>query len=198
MSDFPDTRDSLLVRIQSLEDQDAWETFVTMYRPLIIRMARNRGLQESDANDLAQRVLLSVALSISRWHKRGPNDRFRHWLRKITRNATLNELTRKPIDLAEGGSAALQFLNEECTDQAAVTEFETEYRRERLGRVLRTIRSDFEPATWRIFEITVLEGRSITEASRELSKSVGSIYAARNRITQRIKEAIREQEEHNE
>ncbi len=49
------TSTSLLGRVKS-RDPDAWERFVKLYSPLVYRWARQVGLQESDASDLAQEV----------------------------------------------------------------------------------------------------------------------------------------------
>ena len=97
MTEFPETQSEVLARIQSPEDREAWEGFVSMYRPVIYRMARRRGLQDADAKDLVQRVLVAVAGSISRWEKRN-GIRFRHWPRRVAKNAVLNALPRQPHD----------------------------------------------------------------------------------------------------
>ena len=51
-----------------------------------------------------------------------------------------------------------------------------------------------EPETWRAFELTVIENRSIEEAAAELEQPVGTIYAARSRIMRRLREAVRDLE----
>jgi hypothetical protein len=56
VTEFPDTRESLLVQVRSAANREAWDEFVLVYRPVIYRLARNRGMQDADAQDLAQRV----------------------------------------------------------------------------------------------------------------------------------------------
>jgi len=56
------------------------------------------------------------------------------------------------------------------------------------------VRGDVELETWRAFELTVIENRTIDEAAAELDKPVGTIYAARSRIMRRLREAVRELE----
>jgi RNA polymerase sigma-70 factor, ECF subfamily len=43
-------------------------------------------MQDADAQDLVQTVLIRVAGAIDRWEAE-PGVRFRHWLRRIARNA---------------------------------------------------------------------------------------------------------------
>ncbi|MCP4174110.1 MAG: hypothetical protein GY758_25440 [Fuerstiella sp.] len=61
MNRIPDTRASLLIRVKDPFDCDAWLGFSDIYRPVIYRMARRRGLQNADARDRTQKVLTSVA-----------------------------------------------------------------------------------------------------------------------------------------
>jgi RNA polymerase sigma-70 factor (ECF subfamily) len=80
----PETRPSLILRVRDPNDADAWNQFATLYRPVILRLARRKGIQAADAEDLAQQVLLSVAGAIERWQpdqqrargKKGVRNRF--------------------------------------------------------------------------------------------------------------------------
>ena len=63
----PETRPSLILRVRDANDADAWNQFATLYRPVILRLARRKGIQAADAEDLAQQVLLSIAGAIERW-----------------------------------------------------------------------------------------------------------------------------------
>ncbi len=67
MSAVPPTRASLLIRLKPPRDERAWIEIVEIYEPLIHRLARARGVQEADADDLAQDVFRAVADAIERW-----------------------------------------------------------------------------------------------------------------------------------
>ena len=55
MSSTPETRPSLLIRVRDPADQAAWQEFVEIYRPVILRLAQHKGMQAADADDIAQR-----------------------------------------------------------------------------------------------------------------------------------------------
>ena len=191
MTEFPETRDSLLVRVRSPNNREAWDQFVQIYRPIIYRLARSRGLQDADAQDLAQQVLVSVASAIGTWEKSDEKVRFRHWLRRVARNAIVNALSRRPQDLAVGGSSAQSLLaDQQCDTPNSVNEIEMEYRRELYLQAAQRVRVDVEPDTWRAFELTLIEGKSMDEAALMLNKSIGAIYVARSRMMQRLREAV--------
>jgi RNA polymerase sigma-70 factor (ECF subfamily) len=195
VTEFPETRDSLLVQVRSPANREAWEEFASLYRPVIFRLARQRGLQDADAQDLAQQVLMAVAAAIGDWEKSHEEVRFRHWLRRVARNAIVNALSRQPRDRGAGGSSVQVLLSEQPeVDEKSTALIELEYRRELYLRAARMVRGDVEMETWRAFELTVIENRTIDEAAAELDKPVGTIYAARSRIMRRLREAVRELE----
>lgn len=199
MTQFPDTRASLLMQVGDLQDRDAWEQFEQIYRPLIYRLARQRGMQDADAQDLSQQVLMSVASAVGRWKRNSESARFRHWLRRVARNAILNALSRRPRDLAAGGSSVQELLTEQTqVDEEAERRITLEYRRELYLQAADRVRADVDPETWLAFKLTVIEGHGIEMAEEQLSKSAGSIYAARSRIMRRLREAVRELEDADE
>jgi RNA polymerase sigma-70 factor, ECF subfamily len=95
MLPLPDTRASMLVRVQNPADAVAWEEFVDLYRPVIAKVAIGRGLQSSDVENVIQEVLMRVARAIGPWMEREQRSRFRPWLRCIARNESVNLLTRR-------------------------------------------------------------------------------------------------------
>ena len=64
MNEFPDTSARLIARIKDPGNAAAWETFETIYRPVVFRIARAKGLQYADAADLVQQVFMSVAAAL--------------------------------------------------------------------------------------------------------------------------------------
>lgn len=196
MTQFPETRDSLLVQVKDPRNAEAWERFARIYRPVVYRLARQKGMQDADAQDLAQQVLVAVAAAIGQWEPNNEAVRFRHWLRRVARNAIVNALTRQPRDRAVGGSSLLDLLNElPQGDDETDRQIELEYQREAFLQAADVVRQDVRPDTWQAFELTVIDGYSIEDAAQELGKSVGVIYLARSRIMRRLREAIQEIEE---
>lgn len=185
MTEFPDTQSLLLANIQSLENREAWAEFVQIYRPVVYRMARRRGMQDADAQDLSQDVLVRVSKAIDRWEPQS-GVRFRHWLRKVASNAIATAVTKsKPLGIVDG-SAADDILAETPEVSAARSELDAECFRERYLRAAKIVKVDVSPVTWAAFEQSVIQGRSCEEVAESLGKSLGTIYAARSRILKRL------------
>ena len=186
----PETRLSLIQRLQSGTDADAWTEFSDIYRLVIVRLASSKGLQAADAEDLAQNVLLSVSKHIVDWKPDPQRGRFRAWLQTIVRNATINALSRIPQDAAPGGTTAMRLLADLPENDAAA--FDVEWQREALNWAAGQVRPEFEPATWDVFWLTAVEGESPQAVSAQTGKSLGAIYIARTRIMKRIRAKVDE------
>lgn len=196
MPEFPETVDSLIARVRDPSNRSAWDEFEQLYRPVIFRIARAKGLQHADALDLVQQVLISVAAAISRYEKRNDGERFRNWLSRVTRNAIFKALSRQPRDQAAGGSNVLDVLSEvPANDPETDALINLEYRRELFRRAAEQVRGEVQEATWMAFELTALQQASIEQAAKVLSISTGSVYAARSRVMRRIRDMVLRLEE---
>jgi serine/threonine protein kinase len=60
----PETRASLILRLPDAAEVAAWDSFESIYAPVIQRVALRQGLQPADVENVVQEVLLQVAKSI--------------------------------------------------------------------------------------------------------------------------------------
>jgi RNA polymerase sigma factor (sigma-70 family) len=191
----PQTRASLLVRVRNPADQAAWHEFVEIYWPVIHRLARRKGLQEADADDLAQQVLMSVAKAIEeRPHDHG-RAKFRTWLGQVVQNAALNALSRTKPDRAAGGDGHAIHVENAAGPEPDSQRLQLELRREVFRWAARQIEREFQADTWQAFWQTAVEGRSCEDVAAELKKGVGTVYAARSRVMKRLQEKVKEYDE---
>ncbi len=185
----PETHPSLLVRIRDSEDREAWYEFAEIYRPVIIRLALGKGMQDADAQDLAQRVLVSVAGAIERFDPAG-DAKFRTWLRRITDNAIINAVRRPRPDRGFGGESSAgmgELIAGEGPDSDLLR---IEYRREVFAWAARRIRCEYSDATWQSFWLTAVDEVSVDDAAARLQRTRGSVYASRSRVMRRLVEMI--------
>ena len=196
VSEIPDTRYSLLVRLRDGGDQRAWAELLEIYEPLIYRLARRKGLQHADAEELTQEVFAAVASAIERWDPDPKRGTFRGWLFRIARNMTINFLSRaRPENLGTGGTGFRRLLEQQPAPSAEdATLFGREYRREAFRWAAKEIREEFRDSTWKAFWWTAVEGREIKETADALETSVGAVYAARSRIMARLKRKLKQVE----
>jgi RNA polymerase sigma-70 factor (ECF subfamily) len=192
MTELPDTRESLLLRVGDPANAEAWREFVAIYRPAIYRLARRRGLQDCDADDLAQRVLITISGKITDWRPTSSHGAFRAWLSVIARNLIVNALTRRQPDLGKGGSSVIERLQQQPAGEDAAPEFDDEQRRAIFRLASEQVRQEFQESTWLAFWLTAVEAVPIGEAARRLGKNEGVVYASRSRVMRRLKERVRD------
>lgn len=190
MPDLPETNLSLIGRIKNPADNQAWIEFLGIYQPVVYRMARKRGMQPTDAQDVMQQVFLSVARAIHTWDPGADRPPFRAWLTTISRNAITKALDRTPKDRGTGSTSMLDLLRNTAIPPATSDEFVREARRELVRKAAEQIRPEFSEATWQAFWSTSIEGRSIAEATEITGKTPGALYIARFRVRERLREKI--------
>jgi len=195
MNPSPETRPSLLIRVRDPTDQAAWQEFVEIYRPVILRLARQKGMQAADAEDVAQVVLAAVAKAVEQREHDPKRAKFRTWLRRVANNAILNALSRGRPDRGSGNPALQSLLDRQESPQGPDSDLlRLEYRREVFRWIARQVRKEFRADTWDAFRLTSIEGRSIAAAAKELGKNPGAIYAEQGRVMRRIQEKVAEYE----
>lgn len=183
----PETRASLILRLPDAADVAAWDEFVALYGPLVYRLARRKGIQPADADDLVQEVFSSVAESVTDWLDRTDRGPFRAWLFRIARNTAINFLTRRRHRPMSRGGETSQ-LDEFAADDDATDEFELEFKREAFRRAAEEVRERVSEQTWEAFWLTSVETQSITEAAQRLGMSVGAVYIARSRVMKKLRD----------
>ncbi len=196
MPEFPETNYSLIDRVKDVGDGASWLEFVGIYQPVVYRMARRRGLQDADAQDVMQQVFASIARSLDKWTAAEDQPPFRAWLTTIARNAISTALTRKPRDQATGSSTVAELLGSQPNFEETGSELLLEARREIVRWAAEQIRSEFTEQTWDIFWKTALQEVSVAEMSRQAGRSIGAIYVARHRVLSRLKGKIAEVSQH--
>lgn len=193
MRDWPETNESLILRVKDPADAAAWSAFLAIYRPVVYRMACHRGLQHADAEDLAQQVFASIAQAIDRWEPGEGMPPFRVWLTTIARNAIVNALTRKKPDAASGSTSVVELLNRlPERDNGTTKTLLDESRMQALRWAAEQIRGEFTEATWSMFWQTSIDGRPVALVAREHDRSPGAVYIARYRVMQRLKQTVME------
>ncbi len=182
---------SLLERAKRNEP-GAWERMARVYGPLVYRWTREGGLQPEDAADVVQEVFRSLIGAIERFDGRRADGNFRSWLFGITRHRILDHYRREKAEpVATGGSTANVRLQEfpalpdELSGQTAIHSLAL--------RALRLIEKDFETKTWQAFWRVAIDGHAPQYVAKDLGMSLASVYKARSRVLQRLREELGEQ-----
>ena len=189
----PRTRSSLLLRLRGERDERAWAEFLLLYEPLVLRLMRRRGLQESDARDTTQQVLLRISVAIERYQPDGAEASFRRWLFRVARNVVVTFVTRQARRAEVMDDRQIEELLDATVPASAESDlFDAAYRQQVLAWATEQVRCEFRESTWQAFVETSINGRAIAEVASELKLSPGSVYVARSRIIARLRAKVEE------
>jgi RNA polymerase sigma factor (sigma-70 family) len=189
----PATSQTLLGRLRhDPTDQAAWDDFVNRYGRTIYRWGRTWGLQEADAEDMTQAVLLRLARQMSGFEY-DPNGSFRGWLKTVAYRSWCDFLdTRKRTTAGSGDSAVLQLLDSVPARDELIQKLDDEYDRELLEKAMARVQLRVQDRTWDAFRMTALESVPGAEAAAALHMTPGAVYVARSKVQKMIQEEIQE------
>ena len=187
----PETRPSLIVRLQGVRNEAAWREFVSAYEPFLQRLIERQGVPERHVPDVTQQVLLAIARSVDGWQDDGEPASFRRWLNRVARNVVLKFMARERRQIGgQGGTDWLESLAH--VPDAVGDERETAYEYELVVWAAEQVRGEFLETSWKAFWATVIEGRDVAEVAADLGVSPGSVYMSRSRLMARIRAKVRE------
>jgi RNA polymerase sigma-70 factor (ECF subfamily) len=185
------TRLSLLIRLrQQPADEGAWNEFVGRYGRLIDAWCRQWRLQPADADDVSQNVLLKLAHHL-RHFVYDPSRRFRGFLRTVAHNACKDYLDGKHRAVAASADTGVYAVLESVEAREDLAgRLEAAFDLERLELAQARVRQRIEPHTWEAFRLTALEGKSGADAAALLHLQVGTVFKAKSKVQQMLREEI--------
>jgi len=172
-------------------DAVAWWRLVSRYSSIIMAWARHAGLQEADAADVLQEVLIAVHRGLRRFQHPLRVQAFRNWLWMITRRKVIDASRRRPC-YSNAPAATLDIARDQPVyvrmDPSGQSERSVEY----LGRLgdLDALRQKFQPHVWDAFWRTTVDEQPAVEVAAELGMTPGAVRVARHRVLARIRASI--------
>lgn len=187
------THPSLLIRLRDDRDDEAWSRFAETYIPIVHGFVSRQGLQDSDAVEITQDVMMAVSSGIRKFeHRAEIEGSFRRWLFTIVRNR-LRDFWRKERRQVRGtgDTIANQILNQLPAAADELSEqWNEEYQRRLFHTAARQVKGDFSDSTWNAFWRTTVNGESPQDVAVSLEISVPAVYMSKRRIVKRIQEYI--------
>lgn len=189
----PRTRETLLARLRENSDDRSWEEFYFVYWDLIFRTARSHGLDETEAEDVAQDTLVALASSLRQFQYDRSKGSFKCWLMNQTRWKVLDfHRKRKRI-------SGLSQIDDEAEVPVDVfeTHWDLEWRRSLLEMAMDRLKRSVSPHLIQIFGMCVLEGQGVSETAKKLGVSRATVYMAVFRMNKAIRQRVQELQAHN-
>ena len=187
---WTETRSSVLRQIRDPENHAAWEQFFDQYAHYIFILARRSGLQEADADDLVQTVLVELAQKIQALEYDRRKGKFRTWLAACARHRIADMLrakyrrgaheiggfdrseTRTDYFMRQADPGPDQFQKMADEEWAALI----------MDRALRATREAVSAAQFSLFHAYVMEHWPVERVMKTYGVSRDQIYQAKRRV----------------
>jgi RNA polymerase sigma-70 factor (ECF subfamily) len=189
------TNVSLLLRLSDDTDEGAWSAFVERYAPCIFGWCRRFRIQENDAADVTQDVLIKLIRAMRSDNYDSNRGSFRGWLKSVTGNAVRDMMRswNRKVNAAGGTSVMLHLAA--IQDPVALAELgaqlESQYREELLEEAEVRVRKRLKESTWEVYRLTMSERLEPHEVAERLGIPVGTVYVVRSRVIKHLRQEIK-------
>lgn len=185
------TRASLLSRVRRVGDDEAWREFDATYRELLLRYCRARGLQLSDAEDVRQLAMASLAKALRNFEYDPKKGRFRGYLGQVVRSAIRRHFSRP--DSAHRALDSVVLAVTEGEDEASTDElWEQEWMRHHYRLAMATVRKSFDAKSVQMFD-RLLAGDAVAAVAKDYDTTEQAVHKVKQRVRDRLKELIERQ-----
>ena len=168
-------------------DESAWNRFAERYQPLIMQWCLHKGLNQNDARDVSQEVMLRMARFI-RHFEHDQKQSFRSWLKTVTHNAW-HDWAKKEQKFSGGHNDEHLLYSLEGRDDL-VERIESEHNSELLELAMLRVQLRVSEPVWRAFELSSLHGLDVAIVADQLNMESARIYGAKSRVIKFLREEI--------
>ena len=180
------TRSSVLRAVADTGNEAVWRRMFDLYAGFVFSIARSKGLNANDADDIVQTVFSDLARNMPKFRYDRGKGRFRSYLASLV-HWRVNDRLRAGKHDAEFKAA----YAEEADPVSGDGGFEDrEWQAAALEEALRRIKPDVKPEHYAAFVASAVEGQDTETVARLYNISAGNLYQIRKRLTAKLREAV--------
>src|SRR5262245_40052757 len=193
MADYrlPTTRVSLLTQLrQNPSDQAGWDEFVERYGRHIYQWCRQWKLQDADAEDLTQDILMKLTQKLPAFVY-DPSRSFRGWLKTVAHHAWRDFVVRRRRARCASGDSRGQELTFTLEARADLAKrLDEAFDLDLLEAAKVRVRLRVAPQTWEAFRLMALEGLPVAEVASRANLQAAMVYVAKSKVQTMLQEEI--------
>ena len=188
-----ETRVSVIVGV-CRQDPERWREFDAIYRPILMAFLNNRGLKESEANDVVQDIFVKLLGKIHSYDR--AQCKFRTWLFSLAHNTLIDHARRRAAYAKALDGWVVHVLRANPSESLRMAEEWIRIHRERiLQHALKQVRARTSTKVWACFEQRLLRNRPAAEIAAELKLEPNVVYVYASRVLKHVRTACEEFDE---
>ena len=182
------TRSSVLKAVADTENEAAWQRLFDLYAGFIFSIARSKGLNDTDADDIVQIVFTDLARNLPTFQYDRSKGKFRSYLAGLVHWRVTDRLKagKRDADL-------MSSLEEEAKSTTAACDAafeEREWQAAALEEALRRIKPDVRPEHYAAFVASAIEGQNTETVTRLYGLTSDNLYQIRKRLTMKLRKTV--------
>jgi RNA polymerase sigma factor (sigma-70 family) len=191
---LPTTRATLLARLRhDPSNEAAWDDFVEQYGRHIYRWCRQWRLQDADAEDVTQEILLKLARKL-RDFVYDPKSSFRGWLKTVAHHAWRDFVDGRALARPTADEHIWELLQSVEAREDFIQRLEEAFDYELLEAAKVQVRLRVAPHTWEAFRLVAIEGLPVAEVAAKVHMQVAMVYVAKSKVQKMLQEEIQKLE----
>jgi RNA polymerase sigma factor (sigma-70 family) len=198
---FLSTRRSLITRLKDWDDHEGWREFFQTYWKLIYSVAIKSGLTDSEAEDVVQETVVTVAKTMDTYRYEPEKCRFKTWLMRITRMRIVDQFRKRGPEFAAYGARAgpaTRTPTEERipdpTQPFVETLWDEEWHKNLVDAAMDRVKRRVKPEHYQIFYLSMVKELGAARVARTLGVSAAQVYLVKHRVAALVKKEIQELE----
>ncbi|MBC8095620.1 MAG: sigma-70 family RNA polymerase sigma factor [Akkermansiaceae bacterium] len=195
MDELIPTRATLLNRLKDLQDEPSWRDFHNIYSRLIENLAGKAGLSRTEAEDVLQETMITVARQMPTFKYDPSIGSFKGWLFTIAKWRIADQLRQR-------APTAEIFSNETGTGTRVVDRipdprmnsleagWEADWENSVLATAVANIKRRVDGEKYQIFDLAMNKGVAPDKIAELFNVGVNQVYLLKHRITGMIREEV--------
>ena len=181
------TRTTLILRLKNWQDQSSWQEFFDTYWKLIYGVAIKGGLTKTEAQDVVQETMLSVAKHMPNFEYDRKIGSFKAWLLNMTRWRMIDQLRKRGN--SAGNGIGNKLLVQSNTDFEAL--WDAEWEKNLFDAAITKVKRRLDPQKYQIFDFYVNKEWAPDKVAKTFGISINQVYLAKHRVIELIKEEVK-------
>ena len=185
------TRRSLLSRLKESNAQESWCEFFNTYWRLIYTTAFNAGLSDSEAQEVVQETVLTVARKIKIFRYDPAVGSFKGWLLTIVRWRIADQFRKRPQqilpahvrrDTGTSSTATVDRIADPAPPDIDLI-WEEEWQHTLFAAALARVKRQANARQYQMFDLHAVKQWPVQKVAQTLGVSTGQVRLAKHRIT---------------
>jgi RNA polymerase sigma factor (sigma-70 family) len=197
-SDLLPTRWSLLSRLKNWDDHASWQQFFDIYWKLIYNVAIKAGLSDTEAQDVVQETVITVAKNLDRFKMDPARGSFKGWLMHTTRWRIADQFRKRTPGLgartaADNGDRTDTV--ERVPDPSGVSLeafWNDEWEKNLLAVATENVKNRVSPEEYQMFDLCSLRQCPVKEVAAKLGVKVWKVYFAQKQIAGMLRKEVKQ------